>query len=267
MGTRSTKWNVRTVADDTDRELFAEAFAIIDPIEGTKVNREGKATGGLCAADAWLFTADQQRTIYHAAVRYACTYDGDLDFMWSMRDKALRSLPSDAMMWSILNCLRGSMRYAARKAERETAPPAPPVSTQVDSPPAETTAALPFGYYTVELEDGSHVTLRLKKDFREDAPETSRMIGYLSGPNNESMYTNFGCIDGQKKWFWKSKPITDRVRTAVDVLIGADTEQARAFGMAYAMASGRCARCGKTLTVPASIHAGLGPDCAQRGWF
>jgi len=274
------KWNVRTIASTEDTELFATVFAWIDPIEGSKINQDGKATGGLTPEDSWLFNADQLRDMYKCAVRYACTYpeDGGLDWMWKMKNKALRSLPSDREMWGILNCMRGSFRYQARKQQREATPaPSPTLgnespsvgkrtSTQVDSP-VDATPALPFGYYTVDLGDGTHVTLRLKKDFRDDAPESSRMIGYLSGPNNESMYTNFGCIDGTKTWYWKSKPVTERIRAAVDILIGADTEQARGFGMAYAMASGRCARCGKTLTVPASIHAGLGPDCAERGWF
>jgi SNF2 family DNA or RNA helicase len=36
------------------------------------------------------------------------------------------------------------------------------------------------------------------------------------------------------------------------------------MGLSYAMNSGRCWKCGRELTVPASIHRGLGPDCAQQ---
>ena len=32
----------------------------------------------------------------------------------------------------------------------------------------------------------------------------------------------------------------------------------------YAMLSGRCSRCGATLTVPASLYRGMGPVCAQK---
>jgi len=33
---------------------------------------------------------------------------------------------------------------------------------------------------------------------------------------------------------------------------------------AHALSSGNCLACLRTLTVPASIHRGLGPDCAAR---
>jgi hypothetical protein len=31
------------------------------------------------------------------------------------------------------------------------------------------------------------------------------------------------------------------------------------------MRENACYRCGRTLTVPASVHRGLGPECARKG--
>jgi hypothetical protein len=52
------------------------------------------------------------------------------------------------------------------------------------------------------------------------------------------------------------------VNTALSVLFNDPDEVARA-ALAYAMESGRCARCDKQLTVPASIHQGYGPECVK----
>lgn len=54
----------------------------------------------------------------------------------------------------------------------------------------------------------------------------------------------------------------DRIQRAVDRIV-ADPAQA---GLAYAMQESRCFRCGKELTVPASIHNGMGPECARKDW-
>ena len=35
-------------------------------------------------------------------------------------------------------------------------------------------------------------------------------------------------------------------------------------GEAYALESANCFRCGRKLTVPVSIHRGLGPECASK---
>jgi len=53
-----------------------------------------------------------------------------------------------------------------------------------------------------------------------------------------------------------------RIQRAVDRIV-ADPEAA---GLAYALKENRCCRCGKELTVPASIHKGMGPECAKKNW-
>ena len=53
--------------------------------------------------------------------------------------------------------------------------------------------------------------------------------------------------------------------------ITGSVDEARAeflnYAEAYAIGSGKCACCGRTLTVPASVHRGLGPDCAKKYGF
>ena len=41
----------------------------------------------------------------------------------------------------------------------------------------------------------------------------------------------------------------------------------QAAGLAFALREGACYRCGRTLTVPASVHRGLGPECARKGYW
>lgn len=58
----------------------------------------------------------------------------------------------------------------------------------------------------------------------------------------------------------RQRPWNKPVR-ALGALLSGDFKK---YGMAYALESNHCYRCGKLLTVPASINAGLGPDCASR---
>jgi hypothetical protein len=88
---------------------------------------------------------------------------------------------------------------------------------------------------------------------------------FLSGPDNNADYTAFGeeAEDGVKVWsrFRANSEVLD----ALKYLMGmSDTEKAQA-GLTYALESNNCYVCGRTLTVPASVHAGIGPICAEKG--
>lgn len=52
-------------------------------------------------------------------------------------------------------------------------------------------------------------------------------------------------------------------QAAVLALIAADPEAA---GLRYGQLIGTCCRCGRTLTDDASRAAGIGPECAKKGW-
>jgi len=114
------------------------------------------------------------------------------------------------------------------------------------------------------VKTGNRFTFRAKAD--KENP--SRVyVSVLTGPDNESNYSYLGTIfrhneehavyrHGKKSrvspesrsaiafdWFWRnSKNLPDGVQF---------------------LKSGKCCRCGRTLTTPESIEAGYGPECSR----
>jgi len=117
------------------------------------------------------------------------------------------------------------------------------------------------GIFTAVLGDGSHVTLRVTdRTGRLQVEEGTRIVQYLSGPANESDYTGFAFLSpaGEAR-LWRRFADSARLLEALRVVLG----DPQAGAEAYALESGHCARCGRLLTVPASLHRGLGPECAR----
>ena len=117
------------------------------------------------------------------------------------------------------------------------------------------------GTYTVVYNSGEYRTLRVK-DWNDKT-----IIGYLSGQDNENDFTYVGFLtESNTVNFWKKIGLTkslkwlQRFERAVQIIAGNPSEA----GLAYALKSSRCYRCNRKLTVPASIHQGLGPDCATK---
>jgi hypothetical protein len=124
--------------------------------------------------------------------------------------------------------------------------------------------AVTDGKYTVVME-GEHHTFRVRTqgETAEFAPG-SRIIAYLFKPDNtaEGSYKRFAFLgtDGRVR-LWKSFNGDSPLARAARVL--EDPEGAAKAGIAYALASGRCYRCGLELTHPRSIREGLGPECRK----
>ncbi len=120
------------------------------------------------------------------------------------------------------------------------------------------------GIYTVEF-DGTYRTIRISDcDFGEFA-EGTQVAEFLRGQDNESDYAGFAFVQGSTFKVWSRFADAAELIKALDSLLQAD--DAGSYGEAYARRSGRCWRCGRTLTVPSSLHRGLGPDCAKKvGW-
>lgn len=90
-------------------------------------------------------------------------------------------------------------------------------------------------------------------------------VSLLTGPQNTEDYSYMGIVRcNEFKLTSKSK-------------MQPDSAPVRAFGWAFAKLTvnelpdsleiwheGRCGRCGRVLTVPDSIEAGIGPDCASK---
>lgn len=120
---------------------------------------------------------------------------------------------------------------------------------------------IPDGTYTVTFEDGTYRTLNLSTQ-ADNAPfmPGKRLIGFLSGPDNERDFTTFGHIDGVRVIVWKRfRSESSQLLDALKVLVG----DPAAAALAYAERSGRCARCRRSLTVPTSLHQGYGPECIK----
>lgn len=182
-----------------------------------------------------------------------------LDFVQSLKSQlALRGSLSERQLETGVKAVEQWQANEYAKAQREAERAA-----AVSAPVAEANV-IPDGMYTVVL-DGidDRVTLRLKTIHEDGHKFDGRtIISYLGGPDNDHDYVGFGfVVDGAlRAWKRFGGEGSARIRAAAEVLLGAaDVEK---FGMAYALESGNCWHCNRTLTVPASVCRGLGPICA-----
>ncbi len=90
----------------------------------------------------------------------------------------------------------------------------------------------------------------------------------LTGPNNTTDYTYVGLLDETRggviltsasRYTAESTPVI-ALRWALPIIWNGGTLPAPA----RLMHVGRCGRCGRALTVPSSIDAGIGPECATK---
>lgn len=90
------------------------------------------------------------------------------------------------------------------------------------------------------------------------------VVRFLSGRDNEEDYTGFAnSIDNTHVRVWRRFKEDSLLIDCLKFLCESDTNRADA-GERYALESSKCWRCGRKLTVPASIHRGLGPECAKQ---
>ena len=124
--------------------------------------------------------------------------------------------------------------------------------------------AIQEGRYTLVYPNGEYRTLRVKV-----AKKGNLMGRVILALKVGKDFIGCGFLQPSGKVnFWnrfKSQNPPERlvrVQKAVDrVLVDPD-----AAGLAYAMKENCCFRCGRDLTVPASIHKGMGPECARKNW-
>ena len=121
------------------------------------------------------------------------------------------------------------------------------------------------GRYTLVYKDGTYFTFQIET-MTKGKLVGRRIVSYLSGPDNESAYTGFAFLNPDNRvQVWKRYANYGMVEKARHLtMLFTMPERLEEAGMDYATRSGRCRRCGRTLTVPTSIHRGYGPDCAQQ---
>lgn len=121
------------------------------------------------------------------------------------------------------------------------------------------------GYFSVQFpDDKSWRTLRFQAG--KNGWKGKVIISLLAGPDNDRDYVGFAhAVDG-KVSLWKnarSWKEDNRVIEALRVILNNHNDAAHKAGEAYAVESKHCFRCNRRLTVPTSVHRGLGPDCAD----
>lgn len=114
------------------------------------------------------------------------------------------------------------------------------------------------GIYTLETNHG-HRTFRvvLQGPDAGFAPGKT-VLEYLAGSDNDGDYRGFAFIKGGRLQVWnrfRTERFGGLLRDAEDFL--RDPEAA--------LEAKHCLRCGRTLTTPDSIAAGMGPECYKRG--
>ena len=148
------------------------------------------------------------------------------------------------------------------------AAPEVPFALPENSPnPIPASKTIQDATYTVVRPDGSYRTLKFHTK-SEGSLAGKTIVSYLSGPDNETNFTSCAFYNqetGQCS-IWRRFRIPGTQELANDILAAVRVvlENPGFAGETYALRSGRCCRCGRKLTVPASIHRGMGPDCAER---
>lgn len=191
---------------------------------------------------------------------------------WSRSPEGQEALTRDSLA-AVAEAKASRRAYASAPApSRAVAPVYPDAPTFVareDQRPVNDARAFALGgnatFTIVSKKTGTRFTYRVRKP-RSEGDNLPHFVGVLTGSDNENDYTFLGTIfsDGNYRpgrkstisptapsakafaWFWEHVNDAD-LSAKLDVYH-----------------EGRCCRCGRRLTVPSSIEAGIGPECAGK---
>ena len=117
----------------------------------------------------------------------------------------------------------------------------------------------------VSLKTGARFTYKIKAGINPD--DEIFFVSLLNGPDNEADFKYLGRI--ARGTFWAGR------KTPRPGDIGKDAPSTKAFSWVWDFLvrdrmpgveiwhEGRCGRCNRKLTVPASIKSGFGPECVK----
>lgn len=229
------------------------------------------------------------RTLGSVAFFYIGSYSGSFAFMVDMKAKYQAGYEADdytaGQLAAVLNCMMREYRpnakatqpspaaFTLQPATNAQAGPAAPKAANPTSDTAQAQnvaqqavqRAVPNGVYTVVLGDDEYRTIKLV-----DAPEHfsksagTQIAKYLRGADNENSYTGFAFVSGKRASLWKDFSNDGILNKCLNLLIGGNDQRWREYGEAYALKSGSCYICNRTLTVPASLYSGMGKTCAAK---
>lgn len=86
-------------------------------------------------------------------------------------------------------------------------------------------------------------------------------VGLLAGPDNETDYNYMGIINGQFRTTAKSRYKDDAIPVKAFNWFWKHIDANHMPPKVEIRHSGHCGRCGRKLTVPESVDAGIGPIC------
>jgi hypothetical protein len=266
-----------TYSQMSDEELFALANADLvteSPVD--LVTRVRNTIGRKFEVTDITHSGAQGTELYDAACEWLKSDDAKnhgLDFVRDIARKYARGGGlTDMQARGILNCMSAqrpsSVRQIMAKHDVSVAQKqADKVAMDDDDRAYEawldhTASAIGQGHYTVVHLDGTHTTVKVGKwnPDRNRPGRKIRWISYLSGSNNESDYTWFARQgDGEGYVIAPKHRMNGKLGTSLRVIFheGGVHDAAKA----YALESGRCARCNRLLTHPESILVGYGEEC------
>jgi len=125
--------------------------------------------------------------------------------------------------------------------------------------------------FTIHNADGKHYTYKINsKPDRKDKTKKVYFVSLLTGPDNMSNYTYMGILNANlgevylthaSQYNLESLPFKV-VSWGLKVIY---TESHHSLPLNYGIKhEGRCGRCARRLTTPASIDSGIGPECIKK---
>lgn len=138
---------------------------------------------------------------------------------------------------------------------------------------------IPNGTFTfTNVATGEHRTLQVKTQDKEARfMPGKRIVALLRGPDNESDYTGFGFVEGDKVSIWRSKQtptftwyarLIVAASAAIQNMVDAEEPEAQVLLQTRqytVQVSKRCLVCNRKLTDPESIRRQVGPVCVGTG--
>ncbi len=129
------------------------------------------------------------------------------------------------------------------------------------------------GIFTVKsTATGEHRTFRIqtwmeenedgtRQPKRDDRGNLTRVVSLLTGSDNNSSYSGFGFVNGERIYVWRrcQGGQFDKFARMLEKL-----EQHEEAGRVEVNLEGQCRRCNRRLTTPESVESGIGPVCEGR---
>lgn len=125
--------------------------------------------------------------------------------------------------------------------------------------------------FSAEHDCPPHYTFRVSKKAATAQYAEAYFVGLLTGADNENDFSYLGMLNaatGEVRLTAKSRMTEDAwpvriIRRVLARLWAGEADAIEAAGWRLHH-EGRCGRCGRTLTVPASVESGIGPECAAK---